>query len=193
MANREGRRKEEEEEKEAEEFLDERRVLDGQERFWSQESEVRLRILAAEERVKMSPQGQDWNPRYLLEAKAELERRREAELEEEDEEEEEEKRKRRKEESRERIKQGKEEVKERLRRSQGRGAVRPELKNPETESAKVLLPLLKMPSKATYPQYVSPVSLFRRRPRQRVQPREGGKYWRPGMNELSGESSKNDN
>ena len=86
MANREGRRKEEEEEKEAEEFLDERRVLDGQERFWSQESEVRLRILAAEERVKMSPQGQDWNPRYLLEAKAELERRREAELEEEDEE-----------------------------------------------------------------------------------------------------------
>ena len=193
MANREGRRKEEEEEKEAEEFLDERRVLDGQERFWSQESEVRLRILAAEERVKMSPQGQDWNPRYLLEAKAELERRREAELEEEDEEEEEEKRKRRKEESRERIKQGKEEVKERLRRSQGRGAVRPELKNPETESAKVLLLLLKMPFKATYPQFVSPVSLFRRRPRQRVQPREGGKYWRPGMNELSGESSKNDN
>ena len=201
MANRERRREEEEEEKEAEEFLDEKRVLDGQERFWSQESEVRLRVLAAEERVKMSPQGQDWNPRYLLEAKAELERRREAELEEEDEEEEEEKRKRRKEESRERIKQGKEEVKERLRRSQGRGAVRPELKNPETESAKVLLPLLKMPfnpllkmpSKATYPQYVSPVSLFRRRPRQRVQPREGGKYWRPGMNELSGESSKNDN
>ena len=190
MANREGRRKEEEEEKKAEEFLDERRVLDGQERFWSQESEVRLRILAAEERVKMSPQGQDWNPRYLLEAKAELERRREAELEEEDEEE---KRKRRKEESRERIKQGKEEVKERLRRSQGRGAVRPELKNPETESAKVLLPLLKMPCKATYPQYVSPVSLFRRRLRQRVQPREGEKYWRPGMNELSGESSKNDN
>ena len=33
----------------------------------------------------MSPQGQVWNPRYLLEAKAELERRREAELEEEDE------------------------------------------------------------------------------------------------------------
>ena len=190
MANRERRREEEEEEKEADEFLDERRVLDGQERFWSQESEVRLRILAAEERVKMSPQGQDWNPRYLLEAKAELERRREAELEEEDEEE---KRKRRKEESRERIKQGKEEVKERLRRSQGRRAVRPELKNPETESAKVLLPLLKMPCKATYPQYVSPVSLFRRRLRQRVQPREGGKYWRPGMNELSGESSKNDN
>ena len=69
MANRERRREEEEEEKEADEFLDERRVLDGQERFWSQESEVRLRILAAEERVKMSPQGQDWNPRYLLEAK----------------------------------------------------------------------------------------------------------------------------
>ena len=58
MANRE-RTRGEEEEKEAKEFLDERRVLDGQEIFWSQESEVRLRILASEERLKNSPQGQD--------------------------------------------------------------------------------------------------------------------------------------
>ena len=64
-------------EAEAEEYLDERRVLDGQEKFWSQESEVRLRIFGSEERMKNSPEGQDWNPRYLVEAKAELERRRE--------------------------------------------------------------------------------------------------------------------
>ena len=39
----------------AEEFLDEKRVLDGEERFWSDESEVRLlRILAVEEGVASS-------------------------------------------------------------------------------------------------------------------------------------------
>ena len=54
------REREEREEAEAEEFLEERRVLDGQERFWSQKSQVRLRILDSEERIKNSP---DWNPR----------------------------------------------------------------------------------------------------------------------------------
>ena len=73
------REKEENEEEEAEEFLYERRVLDGQERFWSQKSQVRLRTLATEERIKNTPEGQNWNPRYLLEAKAELERRMEEE------------------------------------------------------------------------------------------------------------------
>ena len=87
-----------------------------------------MRILASEERLKNSLEGQDWNPRYLVEAKAELERRREGKLEDEKE------RKRRKEESKERIKRGKEESKERLKRSQGRGPVRPELKKTETET-----------------------------------------------------------
>ena len=142
MATPQKKKEEEEEEKKAkaEEFLDERRVLDGQERFWSQDSEVGLRILAVEEKVKNSPEGQDWNPRYLLEAKAELERRG-VELEKGD------KRKRREEESRKQIKEGNQEVKERLRKSgegvaewrriRGRGAVRPQLKNIMTESAKV--------------------------------------------------------
>ena len=133
MANNPQRKGGEEEEKEAEaeEYLDERRALDGQERFWSQESQVRLRVLASEERMKNSPEGQDWNPRYVLQAKAELENRKAAE------EEEKEERKRRKEESKERIKQSKEESKERLRRSQGTGARRPELKKTETETAKM--------------------------------------------------------
>ena len=69
------RKQQEEEEAEAEEYLDERRAVDGQERFWSLESPVRLRVLAAEEAIKNSPKGQVWNKRYVVEAKAELERR----------------------------------------------------------------------------------------------------------------------
>ena len=63
---------------EAEEYLDERRAVDGQERFWSAESEVRLRTFDVEERIKNTPtsEGQASNKRYLLEAKAELERRK---------------------------------------------------------------------------------------------------------------------
>ena len=118
------REEKEEEEAEAEEFLYERRVLDGQERFWSQKSQVRLRILATEENIKNSPEGQNWNPRYLVEAKAELERRKEAE-------EKEEERRMRKEELKERIRQSREDVKERLRRSQGKGSARPQLKKTE--------------------------------------------------------------
>ena len=64
---------------EAEEFLDEKRVVDGRERFWSAESsQVRLRTLAVEENVansQNSQTGEKWNPRYPVEAKAELERR----------------------------------------------------------------------------------------------------------------------
>ena len=69
------RKQQEEEEAEAEDYLDERRAVDGQERFWSLESPVRLRVLAAEEAIKNSPKGQVWNKRYVVEAKAELERR----------------------------------------------------------------------------------------------------------------------
>ena len=68
---------------EAVEYLDGRRADDGQERFWSAESAVRLRTFTTEERIKNSPEGQVWNPRFLLEAKEELERRRAA-LEEEE-------------------------------------------------------------------------------------------------------------
>ena len=79
MATRGRKKKEKEEEKwkeaEAEEFLDERRVADGKERFWSQTPEVMLRVLASEENIKNSQEGQRWNPRYLKEAKAELEKR----------------------------------------------------------------------------------------------------------------------
>ena len=50
-------------------------MADGQERFWSQETEVMLRVLASEENIKNSQEGQRWNRRYLLEAKAELEKR----------------------------------------------------------------------------------------------------------------------
>ena len=78
---REEEEKQKEEEKrkeaEAEEFLDERRVADGKERFWSQTPEVMLRVLASEENIKNSQEGQRWNRRYLLEAKAELEKREE--------------------------------------------------------------------------------------------------------------------
>ena len=65
-------------EAEAEEYLDERRAVDGQERFWSAESEVRLRTFDVEERIKNTPtlEGQASNKRFLLEAKAELERRK---------------------------------------------------------------------------------------------------------------------
>ena len=63
----------------AEEFLDEKRVIDGEERFWSDKSEVRLlRTLAVEENVANSQDsqtGKKWNPRFVLEAKTELERR----------------------------------------------------------------------------------------------------------------------
>ena len=108
MATRGRKKKEKEEEKwkeaEAEEFLDERRVADGKERFWSQESELMLRVLASEENIKNSQDSQRWNRRYLLEAKAELEKREE--------------RKRRVEEMR-------------GRRRQGTDYVRPALKRPE--------------------------------------------------------------
>ena len=64
---------------EAEEFLDEKRVVDGRERFWSAESsQVLLRTLAVEEAVadsQDSQTGKKWNPRFVLEAKTELERR----------------------------------------------------------------------------------------------------------------------
>ena len=64
---------------EAEEFLDEKRVVDGRERFWSAESsQVLLRTLAVEEAVANSQNlqtGKKWNPRFVLEAKTELERR----------------------------------------------------------------------------------------------------------------------
>ena len=69
------KREQEEKKAEAEEYLDERRAIDGLERFWSLESPVRLRVLAAEEAIKNSPKGQVWNKRYVVEAKAELERR----------------------------------------------------------------------------------------------------------------------
>ena len=83
MATRQKRRKQKEQElKEAENYLDQRRVQDGQERFWSAESGVRLRTFEIEERIKNTPtiEGKDSNPRFVLEAKAELERRK-AELE----------------------------------------------------------------------------------------------------------------
>ena len=73
---------------EAEEFLDEKRVVDGRERFWSAESsQVLLRTLAVEEAVANSPNpqtGKKWNPRFVLEAKAELERREAIQKEEEE-------------------------------------------------------------------------------------------------------------
>ena len=73
---------------EAEEFLDEKRVVDGRERFWSAElSQVLLRTLAVEEAVANSPNsqtGEKWNPRYPVEAKAELERREAIQKEEEE-------------------------------------------------------------------------------------------------------------
>ena len=63
----------------AEEFLDEKRVIDGEECFWRDKSEVRLlRTLAVEENVANSQDsqtGKKWNPRFVLEAKTELERR----------------------------------------------------------------------------------------------------------------------
>ena len=72
----------------AEEFLDEKRVIDGEERFWSDKSEVRLlRTLAVEENVANSQDsqtGKKWNPRFVLEAKAELERRKAIQKEEEE-------------------------------------------------------------------------------------------------------------
>ena len=79
MATRQKRRKQKEQElKEAENYLDQRRVQDGQERFWSAESGVRLRTFEIEERIKNTPtiEGKDSNPRFVLEAKAELERRK---------------------------------------------------------------------------------------------------------------------
>ena len=64
---------------EAEEFLDEKRVVDGRERFWSAESsQVLMRTLAVEEAVadsQNSQTGKKWNHRFVLEAKTELERR----------------------------------------------------------------------------------------------------------------------
>ena len=86
------KRKEEEAQKqreiaEAEEFLDERRVIDGKERLWSAESQVMLRTLAVEENVANSQDPKTkkkWNPRYPVEAKAELERREAVEKEEEE-------------------------------------------------------------------------------------------------------------
>ena len=73
---------------EAEEFLDEKRVVDGRERFWSAESsQVLLRTLAVEEAVansQNSQTGEKWNPRFVLEAKAELERREAIQKEEEE-------------------------------------------------------------------------------------------------------------
>ena len=73
---------------EAEEFLDEKRVVDGRERFWSAESsQDLLRTLAVEEAVASSQNsqtGQKWNPRFVLEAKAELERREAIQKEEEE-------------------------------------------------------------------------------------------------------------
>ena len=127
---REEEEKQKEEEKrkeaEAEDFLDERRVADGKERFWSQTPEVMLRVLASEENIKNSQEGQRWNPRYPLEAKAELEKR--------------EKRKRRVEEMKKmneemRGRSGVEEMKRGRRRErrgrQGTDFVRPALKRPE--------------------------------------------------------------
>ena len=92
MATRQ-KKKEEEAQKqreiaEAEEFLDERRVIDGKERFWSEKSQVRLlRTLTVEENVANSQDPKTkkkWNPRYPVEAKAELERREAVEKEEEE-------------------------------------------------------------------------------------------------------------
>ena len=80
-----------EKEQEAEDYLAERRYLDGSVRFWSAESQQRLAITAAEEGIRDSPCEPDANPlwirtmRYPVQAMEELERRRleKAELEEE--------------------------------------------------------------------------------------------------------------
>ena len=111
----------------AEEFLDEKRVIDGEECFWRDKSEVRLlRTLAVEENVANSQDsqtGKKWNPRFVLEAKTELERREVVEKE---------KVERRKK---------KEEVRQKLRRpprksvNLGTGTRRPLLKSTNTESS----------------------------------------------------------
>ena len=81
-----------EKEQEADDYLAERRYLDGSVRPWSAESQQRLAITAAEERIRNSPCIDNilnplWIPtmRYPVQAMEELERRRleKAELEEE--------------------------------------------------------------------------------------------------------------
>ena len=147
MATRQ-KRKEEEAQKqreiaEAEEFLDERRVIDGKERFWSAESQVMLRTLAVEENVANSQDPKTkkkWNPKYPVDAKAELERREAVEKEEEEKRKvEEEKRTKEEEEKRKR-----EEERKKLRRpgrplleGHGTGARRPLLKNTEETNAEL--------------------------------------------------------
>ena len=144
MATRQKRKEKEERElAEAEEFLDERRVVDGKERFWSEKSEVRLlRTLAVEENVANSQDiktKKKWNPRYPVDAKAELERREAVEKEKRKEEEE----KRRKEEE---EKRKKEEERKNLRRQPRKsenlwpGTRRPLLKSTNTEVFEVYIP-----------------------------------------------------
>ena len=148
MATRQ-KKKEEEAQKqreiaEAEEFLDERRVIDGRERFWSEKSQVRLlRTLAVEENVANSQDPKTkkkWNPRYPVDAKAELERREAAEKEEEEKRKVEEEKRRKEEEE----KRKREEERKKLRRpgrplleGHGTGARRPLLKNTEEANAEL--------------------------------------------------------
>ena len=149
---------------EAEEFLDERRVIDGKERLWSAESQVMLRTLAVEENVANSQDAKTkkkWNPRYPVEAKAELERREAVEKEEEEIRKVEEEKRRAEEEE----KSKREEVRKKLRRpgrplleGHGTGARRPLLKN--TEEANAELERMEAPRSTNTERAVSPFEVY---------------------------------
>ena len=169
MATRQ-KKKEEEAQKqreiaEAEEFLDERRVIDGKERFWSEKSQVRLlRTLTVEENVANSQDPKTkikWNPRYPLDAKAELERREAVEKEEEEKRKVEEEKRRKEEEE----KRKRKEERKKLRRpgrplleGHGTGARRPLLKN--TEEANAELERMEAPRSTNTERAVSPFEVY---------------------------------
>ena len=140
-------------------------MIDGKERFWSEKSQVRLlRTLAVEENVANSQDPKTkkkWNPKYPVEAKAELERREAVEKEEEEiRKVEEEKRRAEEEEKRKR-----EEERKKLRRpgrplleGHGTGARRPLLKN--TEEANAELERMEAPRSTNTERAVSPFEVY---------------------------------